>query len=124
MAVVVALAASAAVGIAVDAVQPEAVLVPAAVVAAGAVVVAVLAGRPALAQAGDVPSPSLRRGASRLERLTSSVLQVDIREMGRAIAADSGGRVRRRRRFPRVSGPVSAVVAADLLLLRRQPRRW
>ncbi|MEW1956085.1 DUF6297 family protein [Kineococcus sp. NPDC059986] len=123
VAVVVLLAVSAAVGMAVDAVQPGAVLVPAAVVAAGALVVVVLAGRSALAQAGDIPSPSLRRGASRLERLTSSVLQFDVREMGRAIAADSRGRVRRRRRFPRVTGPVSAVVAADVLLLRRQPRR-
>ncbi|WP_432511744.1 DUF6297 family protein [Kineococcus sp. SYSU DK001] len=121
--VVVLLAAGAAVGIPLDAVHPRDVLLPAAVVTAGALLVLVLAGRWALARAGQVGSPSLRRGASRLERLTSSVLQFDVREMGRALSADSEGRVRRRRTFGRVRGPVAAVVAADVLLLRRQPRR-
>ncbi|WP_432541325.1 DUF6297 family protein [Kineococcus sp. SYSU DK002] len=121
--VVVLLAAGAAVGIPLDAVHPRSVLLPAAVVSAGALVVLVVAGRWALARAAEVSSPSLRRGASRLERLTSSVLQFDVREMGRALSADSEGRVRRRRRFGRVRGPVAAVVAADVLLLRRQPRR-
>ncbi|WP_432562896.1 DUF6297 family protein [Kineococcus sp. SYSU DK003] len=122
VALVLGLALSAAVGIAVDAVHPRSVVLPAAVVSLGAVLVLVLVGRPVRASAGEVPSPSLRRGAARLERLTSSVLQFDVREMGRAVSADSGGRVRRRR-FPRVRGPVSAIVAADLTLLRRQPRR-
>ncbi|WP_328292108.1 DUF6297 family protein [Kineococcus sp. NBC_00420] len=120
---VLALAASAVVGISVDAVHPRTVVVPAVVVGVGALVALVLVGRPAWSSVGEIPSPSLRRGASRLERLTSSVLQFDIREMGRALSADSGGRVRRRARFERVTGPVRAVIAADLVLLRRQPRR-
>ncbi|PRY17376.1 DUF6297 family protein [Kineococcus rhizosphaerae] len=123
VALVVALAASAVVGISLDAVQPRQVLVPALVVGLGALVGLVLLARPTARRAGDVPSPSLRRGASRLERLTSSVLQFDVREMGRALSADSDGRVARRRRFPRVHGPVAAIVAADVTLLRRQPRR-
>jgi hypothetical protein len=121
--IVLALTVSAVIGISVDAVHPRTVVVPAAVVGLGALVVLVLVGRPAWISVGDIPSPSFRRGASRLERLTSSVLQFDIREMGRALSADSGGRVRRRMRFPRVTGAFRAVVAADLVLLRRQPRR-
>jgi len=120
---VVALAATAVVGFSIDAVHPRTVVVPAVVIAVGAVVAGLVWGAPAFRTAGDVPSPALRRGASRLERLTSSILQFDVREMGRALSADGTGRVSRRRRFERVRGPVSAIVAADVLLLQRQPRR-
>ncbi|MBB2899943.1 hypothetical protein FHR75_000731 [Kineococcus radiotolerans] len=123
VALVLALAGSAVVGIRVDAVHPRAVLVPAVVVGTAALLVLAAVGRPAWSRVGEIPSPSLRRGASRLERLTSSVLQFDVREMGRALSADSGARRRRRARFTRVGGPVRAVLAADVVLLRRQPRR-
>lgn len=128
VALVLALAASAVAGVAVDAVHPRTIAGPAAVVAVAAVLVLAVAGARSWRDVEDTPAPSLRRGAARLERLTSSVLQFDVREFGRALAADGPGRRRlsRRpvgRRLPRVTGPASAVLAADLLLLRRQPRR-
>ncbi|WP_432485225.1 DUF6297 family protein [Kineococcus esterisolvens] len=126
--VVLALAAGALAGVPVDAVPPSVLPVPAACAAVVAVVVLSTAGRRHLRAAGRTPSASLRRGAARLERLTASALQVDLREVGRALAADGPGRVRPGRRppgarAPWVRGPVGAVLAADARLLRRQPRR-
>ncbi|WP_432501372.1 DUF6297 family protein [Kineococcus arenarius] len=126
--VVLALAAGAVAGAPVDAVPPAALPVPAACAAGAAVLVLAGAGRRHLRDVGRTPSASLRRGAARLERLTASVLQVDVRELGRALAADGPGRVRPGRRpagarAPWVRGPVGAVLTADALLLRRQPRR-
>ncbi|WP_432498988.1 DUF6297 family protein [Kineococcus auxinigenes] len=126
--IVLALAAGAVAGVPVDAVPPSALAVPAACAAGAAALVLAGAGRRHLRDAGRTPSASLRRGAARLERLTASVLQVDVRELGRALAADGPGRVRPGRRpagarAPRVRGPAGAVLTADALLLRRQPRR-
>ncbi|NAZ78045.1 hypothetical protein GTQ99_21930, partial [Kineococcus sp. T13] len=122
-ALLLALTASALARIAVDALHPDALAAPAALVAVLALAVVAVAGRRSWRDVDRVPSPSLRRGAARLERLTSSLLQLDVREMGRALAADSAGRVARRARLAAVRGPVGAVLAADVLLLRRQPRR-
>ncbi|WP_337060902.1 DUF6297 family protein [Kineococcus sp. G2] len=127
-ALVVALAASALAGLGVGGVAPAALLLPGACAAAAAALVLVTAGRRGLRAVGGAPASSLRRGAARLERLTSSVLQVDVRELGRALAADGPGRVPPGRRppgarAPWVRGPATAVLAADARLLRRQPRR-
>jgi len=127
LAVVVALAVSAVVGLAVDEVDPSTLVVPALVAVVLAVAAVLTAGAASWRDVGDTSSVSLRSGAARLGRLTSSVLQADVRELGRALAADATGRRRRRRgasRVPWASGPASAVWSADWLLLRRQPRRF
>ncbi|MGI4894339.1 MAG: DUF6297 family protein, partial [Janthinobacterium lividum] len=128
VALVLALAVSSFARVGVDAVHPTALTLPALVVAAVALVVLVVVGLRSWRDVADTPAPSLRRGAARLERLTSSVLQFDVREFGRALAADAPGQRRHSRyatgrRVRWVSGPVSAVLLADWLLLRRQPRR-
>ncbi|WP_432546739.1 DUF6297 family protein [Kineococcus sp. SYSU DK004] len=126
-ALVVLLAVSAAAAVPVASVPPGALAVPAAAAALAALVALAGPGRRAHRDAARTPAAALRRGSARLTRLTASVLQLDLREVGRALAADGPSRVRSARpvgrRAPRVRGPLGAVLAADLLLLRRQPRR-
>lgn len=123
----VALTASAFARVPLDALHPRTLVLPAVVAGAAALAVLLTLGVRSWRDVASTPSPSLRRGAARLERLTSSLLQIDVREFGRALAADSPRRVRSRRRVGAraawVSGADTAVWAADLFLLRRQPRR-
>ncbi|MET4223293.1 DUF6297 family protein [Oerskovia enterophila] len=66
----------------------------------------------------------LRAQSAVADQAGGAILSLDTRELGRALSragSTRGGRVRRPSRFALVRGPVSALVAADLTLLRRSP---
>jgi hypothetical protein len=92
------------------------------VLAAGLLVVAglaVLVDR----RLGDVPARTLRESGSVVGQAVGAVVSMDSRELGRALSA--GIAAPRRRwvsRLRGVRGPVTALVGADLVLLRRSPR--
>ncbi|NCT92100.1 hypothetical protein GXB85_14225 [Cellulomonas sp. APG4] len=72
-------------------------------------------------RAGDLPGGVLRRSGSVGDRVTSAVLGLDLRELGRTLTERTGPSRRRSRELhPR--GPRSALLTADLLLLGRTPR--
>lgn len=68
-------------------------------------------------------APVLRAQGSVLDHVGGAVLSLDVRELGRAFARAGGARrrVRRAATLRVVRGPATAVVAADLVLLRRSP---
>lgn len=68
-------------------------------------------------------APVLRGQSSVADQVGGAVLSFDTRDLGRALrrAGAARVRVRRPRGFTGVRGPFAAVVAADLLLLRRSP---
>ncbi|WP_166521273.1 DUF6297 family protein [Modestobacter roseus] len=103
------------------AVQPAGTpLVGAAVVAAVLAVLAVVAADRRLdrLRAGD-----LRARGEIVQYATASTFSMDTRELGRALAS-SPRPPRRARRWRRVSGAPTAVLAADLAVLTRSPWRW
>jgi len=66
----------------------------------------------------------LRAQSAVADQAGGAILSLDTRELGRALSragSTRGGKVRRPTRFGLVRGPVSALVAADLTLLRRSP---
>ncbi|MFF2623326.1 DUF6297 family protein [Oerskovia jenensis] len=66
----------------------------------------------------------LRTQSAVADQAGGAILSLDTRELGRALSragSTRGGRARRPSRFSVVRGPVSALVAADLTLLRRSP---
>ena len=69
---------------------------------------------------GRLDAPTLRQGGSVAAQAAGALVSFDSRELGRALT-DSGAPARRRRsaRLRTVRGPVSALVTADLLVLRR-----
>jgi len=98
-----------------------AVLVP-----APAVVAVVAAGTVALAawwwtRAERLGAPVLRAQGSVMDQVGGAVLSVDVRALGRALEAPGQRRVRRTAALRTVRGPATALVAADLVLLRRSP---
>lgn len=92
------------------------------------VVVAALLAVAALAAAADarlgrLPARTVRESGSVATQAVGAVVSLDSRELGRALA---GGVLRPARRWSSrlrtVRGPVTALVTADLVLLRRSPR--
>lgn len=66
----------------------------------------------------------LRAQSAVADQAGGAILSLDTRELGRALSragSTRGGRNRRLARFATVRGPVTALVAADLTLLRRSP---
>lgn len=90
------------------------------VVGAGALALAVVWWRRLEALGAQV----LRTQSAVADQAGGAILSLDTRELGRALSragSTRGGRARRPSRFSIVRGPVSALVAADLTLLRRSP---
>ncbi|GAA1400802.1 DUF6297 family protein [Oerskovia paurometabola] len=90
------------------------------VVGAGALALAVVWWRRLEALGAQV----LRTQSAVADQAGGAILSLDTRELGRALSragSTRGGRARRPSRFSVVRGPVSALVAADLTLLRRSP---
>ncbi|WP_336706091.1 DUF6297 family protein [Oerskovia sp. USHLN155] len=90
------------------------------VVGAGALALAVVWWRRLEALGAQV----LRTQSAVADQAGGAILSLDTRELGRALSragSTRGGRARRASRFATVRGPVSALVAADLTLLRRSP---
>ena len=70
-----------------------------------------------------MPARTLRESGSVVTQAVGAVVSMDSRELGRALSA--GGEAPTRRRLSRlrtVRGPVSALITADVVLLRRSPR--
>lgn len=92
------------------------VVVTAAVLAA---VLAVVVDR----RLGALPGRTLREGGSVATQALGAVVSLDTRELGRALSGGVAADVRRRvSRLRTVRGPVTALVTADLVLLRRSSR--
>jgi hypothetical protein len=72
---------------------------------------------------GRLDAGALRAHGATSAYASASVFSLDVRELGRALAARSQRTPRRPRRFRRVSRAWHAVAAADLLLLARSPRQ-
>ncbi|MFF3064554.1 DUF6297 family protein [Oerskovia sp. NPDC057915] len=90
------------------------------VVGAGALALAVVWWRRLEALGAQV----LRTQSAVADQAGGAILSLDTRELGRALSragSTRGGRARRPSRFATVRGPVTALVAADLTLLRRSP---
>jgi hypothetical protein len=104
-------------------VRPVLSLVGAAVLLAGAALLAVLAVLVADRRLGRLPAGALRERGETVQYASASALSLDTRELGRAL-----GTVVRTPRRPRswgwVTSPERAVVAADLAVLSRSPWRW
>lgn len=89
-------------------------------VGAGALALAVVWWRRLEALGAQV----LRTQSAVADQAGGAILSLDTRELGRALSragSTRGGRARRPSRFATVRGPVTALVAADLTLLRRSP---
>lgn len=72
---------------------------------------------------GAIPASSLREGGSVASQAVGAVVSLDSRELGRALSVGTAAPARRRRSRLRLArGPVSALLAADVALLRRSPR--
>jgi hypothetical protein len=70
-----------------------------------------------------MPARSLRESGSVATQAAGAVISLDSRELGRALTAGSARPLRRWvSRFYGVRGPATALVGADLALLRRSPR--
>jgi len=94
--------------------------VPGVAVAGAALAAAVLLGL-ADRGLGRLPARTLRLSGSTAQYAAASVLSLDTRDLGRALAARRQRPVRRRWRFRSVTRAWQAVAAADLLLLVRSP---
>ncbi|MFS0705780.1 DUF6297 family protein, partial [Cellulomonas sp. 179-A 9B4 NHS] len=91
------------------------------VAAAGAVVAAL--GWLVDARLGRLPARTVRESGSVATQAVGAVVSLDSRELGRALAGGVLRPARRRSsRLRTVRGPASALVTADLVLLRRSPR--
>lgn len=86
---------------------------------------AVLAGAAVLVdhRLGRMPARSLRESGSVASHAVGAMVSLDSRELGRALAAGTTAPVRRFvSRLRLVRGPATALVGADVALLRRSPR--
>ncbi|WP_243738361.1 DUF6297 family protein, partial [Cellulomonas shaoxiangyii] len=93
-----------------------------ALVAAGAVAVAAL-GAGVDARLGRLPARTVRESGSVATQAVGAVVSLDTRELGRALGGGTLRPARRRSsRLRTVRGPVTALVTADVVLLRRSPR--
>lgn len=90
------------------------------------VVTALVAGALALAveaRLGSLPGGSLREGGSVAAQAVGAVVSLDSRELGRALSGGAAATTRRWvSRLRTVRGPVTALVTADLVVLRRSVR--
>ncbi len=70
-----------------------------------------------------IPARTLREGGSVATHAVGAVVSLDSRELGRALAVGTAAPARRHiGRLRLARGPASALVAADVALLRRSPR--
>lgn len=90
------------------------------------VVTALVAGALALAvdsRLGSLPGGSLREGGSVAAQAVGAVVSLDSRELGRALSGGAAATTRRWvSRLRTVRGPATALVTADLVVLRRSVR--
>lgn len=90
------------------------------------VVAAVVAGLLAAlvdARLGALPGRTLREGGSAATQAVGAVVSLDSRELGRALTGGAAASVRRRTsRLRTARGPATALVTADLVVLRRSLR--
>ena len=93
---------------------------PVVLAAAGlAAVLAVLLDR----RLGDLPGRTLREGGSVAAQAVGAVVSLDSRELGRALSGGAVATTRRRvSRLRTARGPATALVTADLVVLRRSLR--
>lgn len=87
--------------------------------AALAAVLAVVVDR----RLGTLPAGTLREGGSVATQAVGAVVSLDSRELGRALSGGAAASSRRwTSRLRTARGPVTALVTADLVVLRRSPR--
>ncbi|MCC2335620.1 DUF6297 family protein [Cellulomonas wangsupingiae] len=92
------------------------------VVLAAAVLAAVLAVQ-LDRRLGDLPGRTLREGGSVAAQAVGAVVSLDSRELGRALSGGAVAATRRRvSRLRTARGPATALVTADLVVLRRSLR--
>ncbi|WP_143556910.1 DUF6297 family protein [Serinibacter salmoneus] len=96
---------------------------PAVATAAALVILGVVLAVAAAARLGGISGIDLRERGARTGRASFAIVSLDLRELGRVLT-DTGRDSRRRlARLGGVRGPVTAMVAADWLLLTRSPRQ-
>lgn len=96
---------------------------PAMVTAAALVILGVVLAATAATRLGAISGIDLRERGARTGRASFAIVSLDLRELGRVLT-DTGRDSRRRlARLGGVRGPVTALVAADWLLLTRSPRQ-